>query len=120
MLTVIFNGVGKPTLWKNDKQVGWVDHVDLSEENSLGTRSHRICCREGSLMSTAKFRVRGQLDGAGGPKDGTVEINRETGVLTVRPLHSRTAYEVPLNDVATWVCRQHQFAIVRAEKKERG
>lgn len=71
-------------------------------------------------MSTAKFRVRGQLDGAGGPKDGTVEINRETGVLTVRPLHSRTSYEVPLNDVATWVCRQHQFAIVRAEKKERG
>jgi hypothetical protein len=39
MLTVIFNGVGKPTLWKNDKQVGWVDHVDLSEENG------RLCIR---------------------------------------------------------------------------
>lgn len=33
MLTVIFNGVGKPTLWKDDKKVGWVDHMDLAEEN---------------------------------------------------------------------------------------
>jgi hypothetical protein len=68
-------------------------------------------------MSTAKFRVMGQLDGAGGAKVGTVEIDRVTGVLTVRPFRSHTVYEVPLNDVATWVCRQHQFAIVREEKK---
>lgn len=71
-------------------------------------------------MSVAKFRVVGQLDGAGGMKEGTVEIDRATGTFRVRPLRSRTAYELPLKDVATWVCRQHQFAIVREEKKARG
>jgi hypothetical protein len=70
-------------------------------------------------MSVAKFRVVGQLDGAGGMKEGTVEIDRATGMMTVRPLRSRTAYELPLKDVATWLCRQHMFAVVREEKKAR-
>jgi hypothetical protein len=70
-------------------------------------------------MSVSKYKVFATLDAAGGPKKGTVEIDRATGMLTVRPYRSHTVYELPLNDVATWVCRQHQFAIVRAEKKER-
>jgi hypothetical protein len=68
-------------------------------------------------MSVAKFKVYGPLDGAGGNKKGTVEIDRKTGMFTVRPLRSRTVYELSLNDVATWLCRQHQFAIVREEKR---
>jgi hypothetical protein len=70
-------------------------------------------------VSVAKFRVVAQLDGAGGMKEGTVEIDRATGMMTVRPLRSRTAYEIPLKDAATWVCRQHMFKVVRDEKKAR-
>jgi hypothetical protein len=68
-------------------------------------------------MSVARFTVYGTLDGAGGARPGTVEIDREAGIFRVRPYRSHTTYELPLSDVATWVCRQHQFAIVREEKR---
>jgi hypothetical protein len=70
-------------------------------------------------MSVAKFHITGTFDGAGGVKEGTVEIDRATGMFRVRPKHSRTAYELPLKDVATLVCRQHMYAVVREEKKAR-
>lgn len=55
-------------------------------------------------MSTATFKVRGKLDGAGGDKDGTLTINRETGVVIVRPKGRRATYETTLGKIATYVC----------------
>lgn len=66
-------------------------------------------------MSVARARVYGQLDGAGGPVAGTVEIDREAGLFTVRPLRRRKTYTLPLATVATMVCQ----AIVRREVMER-
>jgi hypothetical protein len=67
-------------------------------------------------MSIAKFKVYATLDGAGGMKKGTFEIDRETGVVTVRPYRSRLVYEVLLNNLATTVCKQN-LGVVREEKK---
>jgi hypothetical protein len=69
-------------------------------------------------MSVAKFKVYGTLDGAGGMKKGTFEIDRNTGVVTVRPYRSHTVYEALLNNLATTVCKQG-LGVVREEKKER-
>jgi hypothetical protein len=56
-------------------------------------------------MSVARFKVRATFDGAGGMKDGTFEIDRETGNVVVRPKGSRTTFHVPLSSLATWACR---------------
>lgn len=66
-------------------------------------------------MSIARAKVVGQLDGAGGPIAGTVEIDREAGLFTVRPLRRRKTYVLPLGAVATMVCQ----AIVRREVAEK-
>jgi len=55
-------------------------------------------------MSTATFKVKGRLDGAGGDKEGTLTINRETGVVIVRPKGRRATYETTLGRIATYVC----------------
>ena len=57
-------------------------------------------------MSTASFKVRGRLGFAGGEREGTVYINRDTGAVTVRPKGSRTTYEMPLSQVANFVCEK--------------
>lgn len=57
-------------------------------------------------MSTARFPVVAHLDGAGGTKQGTVEVDRETKMFRVRPKRSHRVYELPLAMVATMVCRQ--------------
>lgn len=58
-------------------------------------------------MSTASFKVRGKLDGAGGDKEGTFSIDRETGVVTVRPKGSRLVYQTTIGRLATWVCQNN-------------
>ncbi len=60
-------------------------------------------------MSKAAFKVRGKLDSAGGEKEGTLYIDRDSGAVTVRPKGSRTTYELPLSRVASYVC-QNGFA----------
>ncbi len=67
-------------------------------------------------MSTAKFSVYSTLDSAGGMQKGTFEVDRETGVVTVRPHRSRVVYEALLNNLATLVCKQ-SLGVVREEKK---
>jgi hypothetical protein len=56
-------------------------------------------------MTVAVFKVRGRLDSAGGDKDGTIKVDRETGKVTVRVRGSRTVYETTIGRVATLVCQ---------------
>lgn len=66
-------------------------------------------------MSTARFPVTGTLDSAGGRQRGTVLIDRESGMFTVRPLRRKKTYELDLGTVATMVCR----ALILAELREK-
>lgn len=72
-------------------------------------------------MSIARFKVSGQLDGAGGLRPGTIEIDREAGTITVRPKRSHTTYTMTLGEVATFVCvniiRGGKLAEALVEKK---
>lgn len=61
-------------------------------------------------MSVAKFIVEAQLDGAGGKKKGTVSIDRETGIVTVRPIHSRAVYHAKLSDIADRIVKEALMA----------
>ncbi len=66
-------------------------------------------------MSTARFPVVAALDGAGGKKEGTVSIDRETNTLSVRPKRSRRTYDMSLEAIATIVCRH----VLMSEEQER-
>lgn len=57
-------------------------------------------------MSVAKFTVNAQLDSAGGKKKGTVSIDRETGIVTVRPLRSHAVYTAKLDDLADMIVKK--------------
>lgn len=61
------------------------------------------------------FRVHGTFDLAGGLQTATVEIDRASGVVSVRPLRRRRAYSLPLAVVAAWICQ----STIRAELRER-
>jgi hypothetical protein len=67
------------------------------------------------VSRTARFRVLGQLDMAGGYVAGTVEVDRDAATFGVRPLRRHRVYVLPLAVVATMVCQ----AIVRAELREK-
>lgn len=66
-------------------------------------------------MSVARFPVTGTLDGAGARSRGTVTIDRETNMFSVRPLRRKKTYDLSLDAVATMVCR----AIILAEHREK-
>lgn len=68
-------------------------------------------------MSIARFKVVGQLDGAGGLQRGIVEIDRETGEITVRAHKRRRRYTSTLGVVATMVCQAVILAELREKKK---
>ncbi len=55
-------------------------------------------------MSTATFKVFGKLGMAGGESEGTLQIDRETGKVTVRRKRSHSVYETTLNRIADKVC----------------
>ena len=57
-------------------------------------------------MRLARFKVSGRLDGAGGLRQGTVLIDRASGLLHVRPLRRRRVYTMPLSMVADMVCQR--------------
>jgi hypothetical protein len=59
-------------------------------------------------MAKSKFVVEGDFNHS---KKATVTIDRGTGVMTVRPLHQRVTYALPLSDVALRV----MWACIRAE-----
>lgn len=66
-------------------------------------------------MGRSRYRVIGSLDIGGGAQVGTVTIDREAGLFSVRPLRRRREYVLPLSVVATMVCER----IVRAELREK-
>lgn len=53
-------------------------------------------------MARARFKVYGRFKG-GAPMPGTVIIEREAGLMAVRPRGMRRTYELPLNSVAEFV-----------------
>lgn len=57
-------------------------------------------------MRCARFKVFGQLDGAGGAKQGTVIVDRVSGLLHVRPFRRKRVYTMPLSMVADMVCKR--------------
>ena len=65
-------------------------------------------------MSKAKFRVYGMLDGPR-PQEGTVTIDRVTGIISVRPLHRRRTFDLPLSTVADLIVSK----ICKAEAAEK-
>jgi len=66
-------------------------------------------------VKAAHFRVCGRLDMASRPSFGTVTIDREAGLFTVRPLRRRRVYTLPLSTVAELVVR----GIIVAELREK-
>jgi hypothetical protein len=70
-------------------------------------------------MSRARFRVVARLDGAGALQAGTVTVDREAGIMAVRPLRKRRVYRLPLGDVATMVCQVCMRADVREKRAAR-
>lgn len=66
------------------------------------------------MSRRCRFRVVAKLD-RGVPQEGTVEIDRDSGLVSVRPLRRRRTYVLPLSRVAAFVVH----AIVRAEVAER-
>lgn len=67
-------------------------------------------------MTVARFPVVASLDGAGGKKKGTVEIDRETNLVRVRPFRSRRTYDMSMEAIATIICR-HVVMVEAQEKK---
>lgn len=63
-------------------------------------------------MSTSRFRVHGDFDGA---HEATVIIDRGAGLFTVRPLRRRKPYTLPLSEVA----RRVMVSIIKTEASEK-
>jgi len=66
-------------------------------------------------MSISRFRTRGTFDVGGGTQDATVEIDRTTGIVSVRPLRRHRKYSLPLAAVAAFICS----VTLRAEAREK-
>lgn len=61
------------------------------------------------------IRVAGHLDRGAGLHEGTMTIDRAAGLITVRKLHCRTSYTLPLDKVADMIC----LRVIRANIFER-
>lgn len=61
-------------------------------------------------MSSAKFVIEAQFDSAGGKKKGTVLINRETGVISIRPFQSQRVYHAKLHEVVDRIVKEALMA----------
>lgn len=59
-------------------------------------------------MTTARFKVYWRFDGT---SEGTVEIDRASGVFSVRPHRRHKAYELPLAFVAQVIAER----VIKAE-----
>jgi hypothetical protein len=67
------------------------------------------------MSRKCRFRVVGTFDLAGGLQTATVEVDRASGIISVRPLRRRRVYALPLASVAAMVCN----VIIRAELREK-
>lgn len=70
---------------------------------------------EALVSRVARFRVAGVFDMASAMQEATVEIDRDVGTLSVRPLRRRKRYTLPLAYVAALVAR----LCVQAELREK-
>ena len=66
-------------------------------------------------MAIARFPVVAHLDSAGGKQKGTVEIDRESGLFSVRPHRRQRKFTMPLSMVADMVVQR----IVHNELQEK-
>lgn len=70
-------------------------------------------------MGIARFRVCAQLDSAGGLQEGTVTIDRESGLVEIRPLRGRRIYRTTLAMMATAACRTIIYNEVMEQKSQK-
>lgn len=80
-------------------------HGEVVNEESYTPKRKRV----------ARFKVFAQLDGAGGPQHGVVEIDRDSGMMSVRVKRKRRRYTMPLSYVAGMMCK----AIIMYEIQEK-
>lgn len=64
----------------------------------------------------ARFHVFERLDAASTPQHGTLTIDRESGLCSVRPKRRRRTFDLPLSFVARMICR-HVLMAELAEKR---
>lgn len=62
-----------------------------------------------------RFKIHGRLDNASRVIEGTVVVDRASGILEVRAYRRRRVFRLPLGDVATLVVQ----TILRAEDREK-
>lgn len=70
-------------------------------------------------MSKATFKVEGRFNGA---SSATVEVDRGSGTLTVRPKHQRATFTLPLTTVAEmvlWRCLKDEVTVPAAVNPRR-
>ena len=74
----------------------------------------------------ARFKVFAPLDGAGGAQHGMVEIDRDSGMMSVRVKRKRRRYTMPLGYVASMMVKaiimydlREKRAAKRAKKRAR-
>lgn len=65
-------------------------------------------------MSIARFKATGSFDQSY-VQDGTIEIDRVAGLISVRPKGRRRTYTLPLSTVAEIIC----WKVIRAEMLEK-
>ena len=58
------------------------------------------------MSRDAHFRVVARMDNAGGTQEGTVTVDRDAGLVSVRPLRGRRTYTMPLSMVADMICQR--------------
>lgn len=66
-------------------------------------------------MSVARFRVFGS-NMFNGKSEATVEVERESGIVKVRPLRMHKAYELRLADIAKHIIYVNVMAEIREKK----
>lgn len=71
------------------------------------------------MSRLARFRVAARLEHASRVSEATVTIDRESGVVSVRPLRRRRVYIMPLADAAAWIVRSTIVAELRAKRAAR-
>lgn len=71
-------------------------------------------------MTIARFRTAGRFDMASALQQATVEVDRDVGLVRVRPLRRRRVYVMPLSAVAEWIVRRTIAAEVAEKRRLRG
>lgn len=71
------------------------------------------------MSRLVRLRVVALLEMASRPQVGTVIIDRDAGLVTVRPFKRRRTYTLPLADIAAFVVRRIILAELREKRRAR-